>query len=298
MEASLGEAGALSPPWRPIRALGTVRIPPMESGSDVDEAWSPARVLAAAAEWVWLPDGVEQLETEDYHLVAYPDWFGNPTQVAWCRSTRPADALVDEVTDKVRSWRRNEVSWWVAADTRPGALESELRARGAKVSQTVDVLAFDMSDTLPDPGDTDGLRCVLVEDEATLRAASTVAQEVWGEAPTEETEEAVAKELADLARPIGERQGFRVVAFLGEEPVSTGGCTLAGDVARLWGAATRPDLRGRGAYRATLMKRLEVAREYRATLGLVKGRVETSAPILRRIGFETYGQEILYTLAL
>jgi hypothetical protein len=43
---------------------------------------------------------------------------------------------------------------------------------------------------------------------------------------------------------------------------------------------------------------MAVARERDATLALVKGRVETSAPILRRAGFALYGEERCYRLDL
>jgi hypothetical protein len=40
--------------------------------------------------------------------------------------------------------------------------------------------------------------------------------------------------------------------------------------------------------------RLAIARSHGARLALVKGRVETSGPILRRAGFTAYGQERSY----
>ncbi len=97
---------------------------------------------------------------------------------------------------------------------------------------------------------------------------------------------------ADLASGAG----FRVIAYIDGEPVSTGGCSLVDGMARLWGAGTRPAWRGRGAYRAVLAERLRRAAEHGITLALVKGRVETSAPILRRAGFQPYGEERCYRL--
>jgi hypothetical protein len=89
---------------------------------------------------------------------------------------------------------------------------------------------------------------------------------------------------------------FQVVAYLDGEPASAGGCTRSGEVARLWGAATRPHLRGRGAYRATVRARLDASRQLGATLGLVRGRLHTSAPVLTRLGFASYGEEPLLVL--
>ena len=80
--------------------------------------------------------------------------------------------------------------------------------------------------------------------------------------------------------------------------VSTGGCTVADGFVRLWGAATLPDARGRGAYRAVLAGRLRLGAEMGATTALVKGRISTSAPILARAGFEHFGDERGYVLTV
>ena len=55
--------------------------------------------------------------------------------------------------------------------------------------------------------------------------------------------------------------------------------------ARLWGGVTLPRLRSRGAYRAVLAERLALAVAHGADIALVKGRIDTSAPILARAGF-------------
>ncbi|MGW0227760.1 hypothetical protein ACWDWO_05560 [Actinopolymorpha singaporensis] len=262
-------------------------------GNDVAGEWTRDRILAAAADWVWVPDDATEVRTDDYHLIAYPEWFSSGTQVAWCRSERPADTLVREIAGQVRRWGRDQVSWWLSSASRPADLESWLRTAGAALSETVEVLAYDLTGPLPDVGTVD-VRCVPVDDARTLADAHLVAQEVWGggQPPSEQVE----RDLAGCALPIAERGEFRVVAYVGNEPAATGGCTLAGGVARLWGAATRPALRGGGAYRAVLLTRLAIARDHGATLGLVKGRVATSGPILRRAGFTAYGRERRYLL--
>jgi GNAT superfamily N-acetyltransferase len=71
---------------------------------------------------------------------------------------------------------------------------------------------------------------------------------------------------------------------------------MAGEVARLWGGATMPHARRRGVYAAVLAERLHVAVEWGATLALVKGRIDTSAPILRRFGFRPHGREVTWEL--
>ncbi|WP_088319519.1 GNAT family N-acetyltransferase [Kineosporia sp. R_H_3] len=259
--------------------------------------WTPDAVRAAAAEWVWVPPGAPEVDTDEYHLVGYPESFEHPTQVARCRSARPADGLVGEVAGIARGWGRTTLGWWVGDGTTPAGLGEALARRGAEVVETVDVLAFDLAGGLPDavrrPAPA-GVDVRLVDDAAALRAANDVSVQVWDALVPEDDDAWLAAELADLGRPIRERGGFSVLATVDGVPAATGGCTLADDVARLWGAATVPALRGRGVYTAVLLHRMAVALEHGATLALVKGRVGTSAPILRGVGFTAYGQEHLY----
>ena len=47
-----------------------------------------------------------------------------------------------------------------------------------------------------------------------------------------------------------------------------------------------------------LAERLRLARDHGATIALVKGRIETSGPILLRAGFTDYGEERCYWLPI
>jgi GNAT superfamily N-acetyltransferase len=59
-----------------------------------------------------------------------------------------------------------------------------------------------------------------------------------------------------------------------------------------------PSARGQGIDRAVLEARLSYAVDRGATMGLVKGKIDTSGPILRRAGFAAYGQEPIYDVPL
>jgi hypothetical protein len=63
-------------------------------------------------------------------------------------------------------------------------------------------------------------------------------------------------------------------------------------------AVTLREYRRRGAYRVVLAERLRLARAHGATLALVKGRVETSGPILLPAGFAENDEERCYWLPL
>ncbi|MCZ2262051.1 GNAT family N-acetyltransferase [Isoptericola sp. QY 916] len=134
-----------------------------------------------------------------------------------------------------------------------------------------------------------------------LRDADRVDTAVWDQQPMDDDR------LAAAARTLlsDDSSEIRVVAYQDGEPVASAGVTLApaprpelGTVARMWGAGTVPDRRGRGAYRAVLEERLRLSAAAGASLALVKGRVSTSARLLRRAGFERYGEENYYRLTL
>jgi MFS family permease/GNAT superfamily N-acetyltransferase len=271
--------------------------PSAERWSGVN-AWTRERVLDAAAGMEWLPGGAIELCTDDYRLIRYPDVVLDPTfraaQVTWLRTTRPLDSVIEEIAAHVRGWDLPGVAWWVSAATQPSDTPDALRARDAELIDAVQVLARELGAEPPElsvPGD---VVVELVDDERTFRASSAVTVEGWGRAEPDEAE--LARQLDETLRDLADWSSFRVVALVDGLPVSTGGCTLASDVAQLWGAVTLPSARGRGSYRAVLAERLRLAREHGATLALVKGRVLTSAPTLLRAGFVDYGEERCYWL--
>lgn len=262
--------------------------------------WTATAVRAAAAAWVYVPPDAEQVVTSEYQLIANPAHFHHPTVVAWSKLTRPPAEVIDEVLTQVRAWGRDRVYWWVRADTEPPATDTALLELGATPAETVQVLACDLADGLPDVGLAGAARtgapeAVLVSDERTLRDSQLVSDDVWSERQ-ERTAAEFAAELARVRGSLGSWSGFRVIVYLDGEPAATGGCDIVGGAARLWGAGTLPAFRGRGAYRQLLQTRIATAREHGATLALVKGQVDTSAPILLRAGFTPYDEERCYCL--
>jgi hypothetical protein len=268
--------------------------------SGAPSSWTARRVLDAATLMEWRPDGAIEVLTDDYRLVRYPDWALDPTfpaaQVTRSRSGRPAAEILGEVTGRVRRWGLPGVAWWVSSQTRPADTEAVLRARGGTRIDAVNILARELDGDLPDldvPGD---VRVELVADERTFRAASMVTVRGWGR--PEPADGALAREFGQAVRDLADWSAFRVVASVGGEPASSGGCTLYGEIAQLWGAVTLREHRRRGAYRAVLAERLRLARAHGAALAMVKGRAETSGPILARAGFADYGTERCFWLPI
>jgi hypothetical protein len=263
-------------------------------------SWTTQRVLAAAAAMEWCPDGAVEVRTDDYRLIRYPDWVVNPTfpaaHVTWSRTTRPLDEVIHEVAVRVRGWALTGVAWWVSPVSQPPDTEDVLRAKGATVTDEAQVLARELTVGGSDIEVPANVTTELVRDERTFRAASDITIQGWERPGQDEAE--FARQLEETLSDLVRWSSFRVVAFVDGEPASTGGCTLVGSVAQLWGAVTIPALRGRGAYRAVLAERLHLASRHGADLALVKGRVTTSAPILLRSGFANYGEDRCYWLPI
>jgi len=261
-------------------------------------SWTPQRVLDAAAAMEWVPSGAVELRTDDYRLIRYPDVVLDPTlraaQVTWSRTTRPLDEVIEEIAAYARVWGVPGVAWWISAATRPADTEEALCARDAELIDAAQILARELGAELPRLDVPDDVVVELVGDERTFRASSAITVQGWGRIEPDDAE--LARQLTEALASLASWSSFRVVALVDGEPVSTGGCTLVGEVAQLWGAITLPASRGRGSYRAVLAERLRLAREHGATLALVKGRVQTSGPTLLRAGFADYGEERCYWL--
>lgn len=243
-----------------------------------------ARVTAAATSWVYVPDDAPSVLVDEFALVGYPPSFGLPTQVSRIRSTTEASDLVARVELVASGWDRTEVAWWIDPATTPVDLEQHLQDAGAELAETVTVLAVDLTRPLPDFAVPDGVTASVATGPDALRDFGRVNATGWeSEEPTDD----------DLARWATD-DSIRVLGAADGVPCATGGMTLVDGVARLWAGVTLPEFRGRGGYRAVLAERLRVAREHGATIGLVKGRVTTSAPILRRLGFDVFDDERAY----
>ena len=264
-------------------------------------SWTPRRVLEAAAASQWCPDGAIEVLTDDYRLIRYPDWALDPAfpaaQVTWSRSERTAAEVIGEVAERARQWGRPGVAWWVSSATLPPDTEAALRAAGGKQIDAVQILARELDGDDDDPESPAGsgdVSVALVAGERTFRDALMVTVRGWGR--KEPARATLAREYAEAVRDLAAWSSFRVLASVRGEPAAVGGCTLRGEVAHLWGAVTLREYRRRGAYRAVLAERLRLARAHGATLALVKGRVETSGPILLRSGFAAYSEERCYWL--
>ncbi|MBN7793501.1 hypothetical protein [Microbacterium esteraromaticum] len=248
-------------------------------------------ILRAAAEWAWFPRGSEH-EVSELQLVRYPARFGGGVRASRVASDLDAPAVLDHAIERTREWGETRLTFWTNAADSPD-LEAELVARGAEHVDTVAVLARPVdgiSIEVPE-----GISAEVIRTLDHVREMDAVDVAVWQEQQPLSPEQ-LTQELTEIESANASGEGIRVLARIDGVAVSTGGCTIVGEFARLWGGGTVPEARGRGAYLAVLAERLRRASALGATTALVKGRVSTSAPILTRAGFVHYGDERGYTL--
>lgn len=250
-------------------------------------------ILRASAAWVWFPRGSEH-EKSHLQLVRHPARFGGGVKASQVDSDEDARSVLDRAIERTRAWGERELTFWTNASDRPD-LEDELRRRGARHVDTVAVLARPIAGIPIDvPHD---VTSEIVRTADQVRELDRINVAVW-EHQNPLSERGVRDEVDENAESLASGTGGRVLARLDGVAVSTGGCTVADGFVRLWGAATLPEARGRGAYRAVLDGRLRLGAEMGATTALVKGRISTSAPILARAGFEHLGDERGYVLTV
>jgi hypothetical protein len=257
---------------------------------------SASSVAAASAAWVWVPDNATVVEDDQYAIMRLPDYFEYQLSVLTFRPAGPLGEAVDAVLARARSFGLPELRWQVGAADQDG-LAAELTARGATVVLTLDVLASDLrggAPPIPPPSVDVALRWAT--DFATARDGSAVGISGFGGTlpPDDRIKENGLRDAVSV--PAGE--GGMVVAYTGGAAAGSGGVSLVDGVARLWGGAVIPAQRGHGVYRAVLATRLSYAVANGATMALVKGKTDTSGPILRRAGFTAFGQETLYRVPL
>lgn len=253
-----------------------------------NSSWETQSILQASHDWLWVPPGVESINLG--WARALVSERSRTLFVAWVNSAFDADATYSKVLDIARARRFKAIKWTVSSATRPTDLESLLTSRGAELRETTKILALEL--TSFEPSHIDVPPCSswsVVDTPEKWDQAEGIAREVWNsDSPTPEERTLAHAELKLSNR---QRNEFQVLSSIDGTPAGTGGVTLVGAVARLWGACTHPQFRGQGAYRATVQGRLATAREIGCTLALSNAMSDTSAPTLQSLGFTDYGSK-------
>jgi GNAT superfamily N-acetyltransferase len=229
-----------------------------------------------------VPEGGERADQQDCVLVVWP-WISPPA--AGAHRLRFTEANVTRRIEDVRTWfaerGRKEFTWWVGASATPDDLGERLEALGAEPWEQEPLIAT-MLVTDPPPA-VDGVEI----QPADTYERFVLAQEVSWRASQLSDEEIASRRDRLAARWEEHRRSGGAATFLAlvdGQPVASASMIACPFAGFLSGAATLPEARGRGAFRALVRARWEEAVR-RGTPALVVGAGAMSRPILERIGF-------------
>ena len=223
--------------------------------------------------------GDERIDTGRYTLCMGAGASWNTVQ----RQRFPVDGI-DEVLEEVRATLRERgrtKTQWEVGSSAPAGLVDALLERGLMPDRDPYAVALVLTHE-PPPGPA-GAVARRIETFEDFVAACEVQWEAFESSP-EEIEEA----RAVLASRWRESPIFRHAVWLDGEIVCTGMAAPTAHGLLLYGGATLPRARGRGAYRSLVRARWDDAVS-RGTPALITQGGSMSRPILERLGFEPVG---------
>ncbi|MGZ4308758.1 MAG: hypothetical protein ACXVRG_05320 [Gaiellaceae bacterium] len=227
-----------------------------------------------------LGPGSERIETPRYTLCLGPGSTWNTVQ----RQRFPLDEL-DEVLEEVRGHLRarglTRTQWEVGSSAPPGLVEA-LYGRG--LARDGDGYATALVLRTEPPPPSPGLTARRIETFEEYAAANAVQWEAF-EAPAHEIAE--AREL--LSHRYRDTVNLMHGVWLDGELVCAGTASPTEHGLLLYGGATLPHARGRGAYRALNRARWDDAVALGTPVLITQGG-SMSGPILERLGFERVGE--------
>ena len=207
----------------------------------------------------------------------YVLWMGRDDQPGWnvAQRLRLRAGEVEEVRAQIhatlRARGRTGCTWEVGSHATPLDLVDRLRALGL-VDDEPDALAIGMILTEAPAAAPPDVEVRRAETREELLAAARIASVAFGGT------------VADEDPPPASADNPIYLAYVDGEPVSRASASLSEHGVTLFGGATLPEARGRGAYRALVAARWEDAVR-RGTPLLVTQAGAMSRPILARIGF-------------
>jgi hypothetical protein len=193
-----------------------------------------------------------------------------------------ADAVIQQVIDRFAAEGKS-FSWIVGPDSAPADLSARLEAAGLEKAEVWSGLALtDLDRPLPSPP------TVQVEEVGIDELHEWTAE--LAEALGFGVDVEVAELMLDIVEALQDRYGSRgYVAFADDSDAPIAFAIMTGtprpEVMNLALAATLAEHRGKGAYRSVMARRLSDARAAGAAAVVAQANSETSAPILKKLGF-------------
>jgi hypothetical protein len=228
-----------------------------------------------------LGPNTERVETERYTLWMGPGKTWNTVQRQRLDANEIDDTIA-EVRALLGDRGRSRTQWEVGSSATPRDLVDRLLERGLVRDKEPYAVALVLTHA-PEPP-PEGIVARRVETFEEYAAANAVQWEAF-ETPPDEIEES-RKLLPEMWETT---VNITHAAWLDGEVVAAGTAAPTEHGLLLYGGATLPRVRGRGAYRALLHARWEDAAA-NGTPALITQGGSMSRPILERLGFERVGE--------
>lgn len=201
-----------------------------------------------------------------------------------------ADSIIESAIQSFAKFKC-AFRWIVTGSTRPTDLSNRLESHGFRRDHEALGLAASTTDLLSLAGAAKVVS--LTEDKLDEWVAAAVAG--WG---SPETYRASLRE--DVLRVV--REGSEMLrycaAIVDEKVVGTGALRICSRSGHLLGSSVRPEYRGRGVYKSLVVSRARAAHDLGLQLVTTHGIQNTSAPILKRIGFREYSKATQYSFGV
>jgi hypothetical protein len=197
-------------------------------------------------------------------------------------SSDDIDDAVEEVRALLRERGRDRTQWEVGSSAEPPDLVDRLLERGLIRDKEPYAVALVLTREPPPP--PAGVVAKRVETFEEYEGANAVQWEAF-EMPEAEIEEL----RPQLPQMWSETVNLQHIALIDGEVVAAGTSAPTEHGLLLFGGATKPSARGRGAYRAVLHARWQDA-VANGTPALITQGGSMSRPILERLGFERVGE--------
>jgi GNAT superfamily N-acetyltransferase len=199
-----------------------------------------------------------------------------------------AAACVEREADTIRR-RGVPVEWKLYEHDGPPSLAALLAENGFVPDPPETLMAVDLNDRLDFGRPPDRVTVELIVDPAGLEEAGRVSKVAFGPGD--------GWDVSEYLLRLGSPELAIFLARVDGVPAAAGRLDLpiGRSFASLWGGGTTPQFRGRGVYRALVAARAEVARS-RGFQYLTVDALETSRPILERVGFQPLSRVVGWVL--
>jgi hypothetical protein len=205
----------------------------------------------------------------------------------WASITAPRfeehelDDVIAHVHDRVAPEKRQ--TWWIGPSARPANIAPLLEARGFEPpSDGAEVRAMVLTSPPPAaPADVDVRRVETFDDFLVSREVQWEAFEV----PEHRREQQRQHLRSDFEESMQHRVPVGFLAHVDGKPAATALAIPSSRGVFLIAGSTAEWARGRGAYRALVRARWDYAVEQGTPALVTEAKVDTSYPILKRLGF-------------